>query len=104
MVVTVLGIHFPDSRVLERCQLGHHLGHRWRVHRRLGHRCLLSVASEDEPTTRAPPPEAPAAEWSRRQLDATRPGKGWFVILRLCGPEESWFDKTWRPSEIEAIT
>ncbi|NCG03507.1 MAG: DUF1214 domain-containing protein, partial [Actinomycetales bacterium] len=31
----------------------------------------------------------------------TRPGKGWFAILRLYGPEEAWFDKTWRPGEIE---
>jgi len=28
------------------------------------------------------------------------PGKSWFTILRLYGPLESWFDKTWRPSEI----
>jgi hypothetical protein len=33
----------------------------------------------------------------------TIPGKGWFVILRLYGPREPWFDKTWRPGEIEAI-
>ena len=31
----------------------------------------------------------------------TIPGKGWFVALRLYGPLESWFDKTWRPGEIE---
>jgi len=31
----------------------------------------------------------------------TVPGKGWSVILRLYGPGESWFDKTWRPGEIE---
>jgi hypothetical protein len=30
----------------------------------------------------------------------TIPGKGWFVMLRLYGPLESWFDKTWRPGEI----
>ncbi|GLS28394.1 Uncharacterized conserved protein [Mesorhizobium albiziae] len=30
----------------------------------------------------------------------TRPGKGWFVIFRLYGPLEPWFDKTWRPGEI----
>jgi hypothetical protein len=28
-------------------------------------------------------------------------GKGWFTILRLYSPLESWFDKTWRPGEIE---
>ena len=31
----------------------------------------------------------------------TLPGKGWFMILRLYGPLEPWFDKTWRPGEIE---
>ena len=30
----------------------------------------------------------------------TRAGKGWFPILRIYGPLESWFDKTWRPGEI----
>jgi hypothetical protein len=33
----------------------------------------------------------------------TIPGKGWFVMLRLYGPLESWFDKTWRPGEIEMM-
>jgi len=30
----------------------------------------------------------------------TIPGKGWFMILRLYGPLEPWFAKTWRPDEI----
>ncbi len=30
-------------------------------------------------------------------------GKGWFVILRLYSPLEPFFDKTWRPSEVEEI-
>ena len=33
----------------------------------------------------------------------TIPGKGWFMILRLYGPLEPWFDKTWRPGEIELM-
>jgi hypothetical protein len=33
----------------------------------------------------------------------TVPGKGWFTILRLYGPLEPWFDKTWRPGEIELM-
>ena len=33
----------------------------------------------------------------------TVPGKSWFVILRLYGPLEPWFDKTWKPGEIELI-
>ncbi len=33
----------------------------------------------------------------------TVPGKGWFTILRLYGPLEPWFDKTWRPGELELV-
>lgn len=33
----------------------------------------------------------------------TIPGKGWFVMLRLYGPLEPWFDKTWQPGEIELM-
>lgn len=29
--------------------------------------------------------------------------KGWWTILRLYNPEQAFFDKTWRPSEIEPI-
>jgi hypothetical protein len=31
------------------------------------------------------------------------PGKGWFVVLRLYSPTEVWYDKTWRPGEIELV-
>ncbi len=44
-------------------------------------------------------PKAPAGfenNWVQ-----TIPGKGWFMILRLYGPLEPWFDKSWRPGEIE---
>ena len=33
----------------------------------------------------------------------TVPGKGWNVILRLYGPLEPWFDKTWRPGDFELV-
>jgi hypothetical protein len=33
----------------------------------------------------------------------TMPGKGWFTVLRLYNPLESFFDKSWRPSEIELV-
>ena len=33
----------------------------------------------------------------------TIPGKGWFMILRLYGPLEPWFNKTWRPDAIELV-
>jgi len=31
------------------------------------------------------------------------PGKGWFALLRLYGPLEPWFEKTWRPGEIVLV-
>jgi hypothetical protein len=32
------------------------------------------------------------------------PEKGWFVILRLYSPLQSFFDKSWRPSEFELVS
>jgi len=44
------------------------------------------------------PPAGNEANWLQ-----TVPGKGWFVLLRLYGPLEAWFDKTWQPGEIELV-
>ena len=44
------------------------------------------------------PPAGFEKNWTQ-----TVAGKGWFVILRLYGPLEAWFDKTWRPGEIELL-
>ena len=33
----------------------------------------------------------------------TDPTRGWFVILRLYSPLQPFFDKTWRPGEIELV-
>jgi hypothetical protein len=33
----------------------------------------------------------------------TDPKKGWFTILRLYSPLQSFFDKTWRPGEVELV-
>lgn len=33
----------------------------------------------------------------------TDPQKGWFTILRLYSPLPPFFDKPWRPSEIEVV-
>lgn len=46
-------------------------------------------------------PKAPAgkeANWI-----ATVPNKAWFSIFRLYGPLEPWFEKTWRPGDIEHV-
>ncbi|HET9016936.1 MAG TPA: DUF1254 domain-containing protein [Thermomicrobiaceae bacterium] len=44
------------------------------------------------------PPAGHEANWIQ-----TIPGKGWYVGLRLYGPLEPWFDKSWRPGEIERV-
>ncbi len=31
------------------------------------------------------------------------PGKGYFVTLRFYNPLQSFFDKSWRPSETEPV-
>jgi hypothetical protein len=46
-------------------------------------------------------PKAPAGKESN--WVKTIPGKGWNMLLRLYGPLEPWFDKTWRPGDIELI-
>jgi hypothetical protein len=46
-------------------------------------------------------PIAPAGKESN--WVQTIPGKGWNAILRLYGPLEPWFDKTWKPGEIELV-
>jgi len=33
----------------------------------------------------------------------TDPGKGWFTLLRLYSPLPSFFDKSWRPGEIQPV-
>jgi hypothetical protein len=30
-------------------------------------------------------------------------GKEWFVVLRLYEPLGPWFDKTWKPGELELV-
>ena len=44
------------------------------------------------------PDGVPGENWVQ-----TNPGKGWFVYLRLYGPEQRWFDKSWVPGDPELI-
>jgi hypothetical protein len=46
-------------------------------------------------------PKAPAG--MENNWVQTVPGKGWNTLFRLYGPLKPWFDKTWRPSEIELV-
>jgi hypothetical protein len=46
-------------------------------------------------------PTAPSgreSNWIR-----TEPGQAWFPYLRLYGPQQEWFDGSWRPGEIEPV-
>ena len=45
------------------------------------------------------PPQGKEKNWIQ-----TIENKGWFVLLRIYGPLEPWFDKTWKPGEIELMT
>jgi hypothetical protein len=47
-------------------------------------------------------PKAPAGK--KANGIQTVPGRGWCTILRLYSPLQSWFDKTWRPGEIERVS
>jgi len=44
-------------------------------------------------------PEGKTNNWLQ-----TVPGKGWWTILRHYNPLQPFFDKSWRPSEIEAVS
>lgn len=33
----------------------------------------------------------------------TLPGRGWFQILRFYSPTKGFFDKSWRPGEVELV-
>ncbi len=59
-------------------------------------------ANDDGSTTiafgPARPEGSPAGNWIQ-----TTEGKGWFPILRLYSPREPFFDRSWRPSEIETL-
>jgi hypothetical protein len=59
-----------------------------------------ATADDDGSTTITFAPErssdSPEGNWIQ-----TAEGKGFFVILRLYSPLQPYFDKTWRPSEIE---
>ena len=61
-----------------------------------------AVADADGSTTIYFGPTKPANVKDGNWIQTT-PGKGWFLILRLYSPLESFFDKSWRPSEVELV-
>jgi len=45
-----------------------------------------------------PPDGVPKENWVQ-----TKPGLGWFVYLRLYGPEKLYFEKKWIPGDVEKL-
>ncbi|MCF3934383.1 DUF1254 domain-containing protein [Acuticoccus sp. M5D2P5] len=58
--------------------------------------------SEDGSTTIYMGPSQPEGV-ARGNWIETDPAKGWFTLLRLYSPRPAFFDKSWRPSEIEPV-
>jgi len=61
-----------------------------------------AVAAEDGSTVVYFGPEKPEGVADGNWIQ-TDPDKGWFVILRFYSPLPAFFDKSWRPSEIEPV-
>lgn len=61
-----------------------------------------AVANADGSTTIFFGPTKPADAKEGNWIQTT-PGKGWFTLLRLYSPKPSFFDRTWRLSEIELV-
>ena len=43
-------------------------------------------------------PKSNEAHWIK-----TQPGRGWFAYIRIYGPEEAAFDKSWKPGDFEEV-
>ena len=54
--------------------------------------------STDDPLLARAPDGVDAGNWIQ-----TVTGKGWFPILRCYSPKASFFDKSWRPGEVEPV-
>ena len=67
-----------------------------------GYPSPAAAASADGSTTVYLGPEQPEGV-ERGNWIQTMPGKGWFTILRLYSPLETFFTKEWRPSEIAIV-
>jgi hypothetical protein len=61
-----------------------------------------AAAGSDGSTTIYIAPQQPQGV-ARGNWIQSVPGKGWFTVLRLYGPKETFFSKTWRAGEIELV-
>jgi hypothetical protein len=84
-----------DRQTRSMLQTGQHLP-------RLGSQSGTVKANPDGSTTLYFGPTAP--EGKEDNWLQTVPGKGWWTILRLYNPLQPFFDKSWRPSEIEPVS
>jgi hypothetical protein len=62
-----------------------------------------ATANADGSTTITFGPQRPSGSPEGNWIQTTE-GKGWFLCLRLYSPLAPFFDKSWRPSEIEVLT
>jgi hypothetical protein len=46
---------------------------------------------------------AKAPEGDEANRVQTTPGKGYNILFRLYGPLEPWFDKSWKPGDLEVV-
>ena len=64
-----------------------------------------SINQMDRPTTNSDGSTdiylGPKSPGEGKNWLATVPGKGFFVILRLYGPTQAFYDHTWKPDDIE---
>jgi hypothetical protein len=60
--------------------------------------------NRDGSTTLRFGPNEPKDRKLRANWIQTVPGKGWNAAFRLYGPQQAWFEQTWRPSDIELVT
>lgn len=49
-------------------------------------------------------PKEPRDRTMRANWIQTIPGKGWNAVFRVYGPQEQWFDQTWRLNDIALVT
>ena len=61
-----------------------------------------ATANDDGSTTVTFSPEQPSESPDGNWIQ-TSEGKSFFVVLRLYSPLQPFFDKSWRPSEIELV-
>ena len=59
------------------------------------------IIAEDGSATVYFGPKAPAGK--ENNWIQTMPGKGFNVLLRLYGPLEAWFDRSWKPGDFELV-